>query len=74
MSEDAKLEFETAPEELFVNARARMAYLQAWVSANTPDGLSAPIQEFTNSSTIIIVASLGLGTVIAYFFLKRKKA
>ena len=74
MSEDAKLEFETAPEELFVNARARMAYLQAWVTANTPQGLSAPIQEFTNSSTIFIIVSLGLGTAIAYFFLKRKKA
>lgn len=74
MDEESILEFETAPEELFVNARARMAYLQAWVTANTPQGLSAPIQEFTNSSTIIIVASLGLGTAIAYFFLKRKKA
>jgi len=59
---------------LFVNARARMTYLQTWVNANTPDGLSAPVQELSNSSTIIIVAALGFGTVIAYFFLKRKKA
>lgn len=74
LSSESKSIYMASTEELFVNAKARMAYLQAWVSANTPDGLSAPIQEFTNSSTIIIVASLGLGTVIAYFFLKRKKA
>jgi len=74
MAEPSKTTFDTSSDTLFVSARARMAYLAAWVAANTPDGLSAPIQEFTNSSTIIIVASLGLGTAIAYFFLKRKKA
>ena len=73
MNEESILEFETAPEELFVNARARMAYLQAWVDANTPQGLSPAIQESSYSSTIILVASLGLGTVFAYFFFKKKK-
>ncbi len=74
MSEDAKLEFETAPEALFVNARARMAYLQAWVAANTPQGLSPVIENSSYSSLIILAASLGFGTMLVYFFTKKKKA
>lgn len=74
MTDDAKLEFETAPETLFVNARARMAYLQAWVTANTPQGLSPVIENSSYSSIIILAASLGFGTMLVYFFTKKKKA
>ena len=75
MVEDSQLEFETNPDSLFVNARERLAYLQAWTGSGPSsrvDGLA--LSSGTNSVVLIsMIGILGLSSILGYAFLKKKK-
>ncbi|MDY0345482.1 MAG: lamin tail domain-containing protein [Bacilli bacterium] len=74
MASDAKTEFNTNPDTLFVNARARMAYLTAWVGASQPGGFLLDTSESSKSALImsIVIGILGLTTITGFYFLKKK--
>lgn len=73
MSALAKAEFGNNSGSVFVNARARMAYLESWAQDGSSQNLPALVKNNVYSSIIIILAALGIGTTFIYFLLKRKK-
>lgn len=75
MVEDAQLEFETNSDVLFVNARARISYLEAWVT-NHPTAnpnLQLVTSSRNNLAAVITIGALGLTTILGYYFLKKKE-
>jgi hypothetical protein len=74
MVEDAQLEFETNSDVLFVNARARITFLEAWVAANvTPQGRTSIKVETNNVAAIALIGIIGLSTLVGYYFINKKR-
>ena len=75
MSEFAKEEFETNPAQKFIAARARIAYLESWVSAQQTSG---QIREYAasknnNVTAVATISVIGLTSLLGYYFLNKKK-
>lgn len=75
MVEDAQLEFETNSDVLFVNARARITFLEAWVAANPTANPNVQLvtSSRNNLTAVVTIGALGLTTILGYYFLKKKK-
>jgi hypothetical protein len=76
MVEDAQLEFETNSDVLFVNARARLAYLNSWVAAqpgSNPTRQSTSDQSRNNLVAVISIGAIGLTSILGYYFVSKKK-
>lgn len=75
MVEDAQLEFETNSDVLFVNARARITFLEAWVAANPTANPNVQLvtSSRNNLAAVITIGALGLTTILGYYFLKKKE-
>ena len=77
LSELAKLEFETAPGEVFASARARFEYLKAWVALNggSAVGNNKTATESASSNVIVatIIGATGLAFVAGYYFINKKR-
>ena len=75
MSEFAKEEFETNPAQKFIAARARIEYLESWVSAQQTSG---QIREYAasknnNVTAVATISVIGLTSLLGYYFLNKKK-
>jgi hypothetical protein len=75
MSDLAKAEFTSNSGTVFVNARARMAYLTSWVAAQSPSGIQSNPEETSKSALIAsaIIGIVGLSTIAGFYFLRKKK-
>ncbi len=74
MTAESKAEFEANEGALFVNARARLVYLQAWVSPNgTPPGRADFGSSQNNIISIAIIGVISLSTLVGYYFINKKK-
>ena len=75
LSPDSISFYNASTEELFVNAKARMAYLQAWVAANPTANPSVQLVNSSrnNLAAVITIGALGLSAILAYYFLNKKK-
>lgn len=74
MTAEAKAEFEGNTGSLFVDARARLVYLQAWVSANgTPPGRQGVDATQNNIMSIAIISVISLSTLIGLYFVNKKR-
>ena len=69
LNSNAKAYFDSLSE--FGNARARIAYLEAWVTAN-PGATANPLDLSSNTPITLIIGILGL-TAVAGFYLVSKK-
>lgn len=76
LSEGAKEVFEENAEAIFVSARARLAYLESWVSAQpdiNPTRQSASDQSRNNLVAAISIGAIGLTSILGYYFVSKKK-
>jgi uncharacterized protein YjdB len=75
MTEDAKNYFDSSNDTLYVNARARMAYLNSWVLANNPSNpTSVAVNPVTNNLVAIVsIGVLGLTSILGYYLISKKK-
>ncbi len=74
MTTAAQSEFDTNTGELFVNARARKAYMDAWVIANPTAPLLREIKTNDTTTALIIISLFGISSIAGYyFFIKKKK-
>jgi hypothetical protein len=77
LSEGAKEVFEENAEAIFVSARARLAYLDSWVSAqpgSNPIRQSASDQSRNNLVAVISIGAIGgLTFILGYYFVSKKK-
>ncbi len=77
MSEDAQLEFATNPDALFVNARARIDYLEAFLGiGESEEGFGRTlsiINKVDSLSVALVVGITGLTTLAGYHFLQKEK-
>ncbi len=77
LSAMAQEEFDTAPDQIFKDARARLDYLRAWVAANPElggeDRISSPTSELSSMSATIIIGVIGLTTIAGYYFIQKKQ-
>lgn len=75
MSDLAKAEFTSNSGTVFVNARARIAYLANWVAAQSPSGIQSNPEEASKSALIAsaIIGIVGLSTIAGFYFLRKKK-
>ena|GEM_PF-4732882 len=76
LSVDAKSHFDNSTEALFVNARARLAYLESWVAINAPENpVKQPSEsaDRSNFAAITIFSIIGLASIIGYCFIYKKK-
>jgi hypothetical protein len=76
LSEGAKEVFEENAEAIFVSARARLAYLDSWVSAqpgSNPTRQSASDQSRNNLVAVISIGAIGLTSILGYYFVSKKK-
>lgn len=75
MSDLAKAEFTSNSGTIFVNARARIAYLANWVAAQSPSGIQSNPEEASKSALIAsaIIGIVGLSTIAGFYFLRKKK-
>ena len=71
LSSGAKTIVDTSSDNDFVSARARIAYLEAWVTAN-PGATANPLDLSSNTPITLIIGILGL-TAVAGFYLVSKK-
>ncbi len=74
LSSDAKELFNT--DEAFADARARMAYLQAWTAANTQSGGTIARNVISETpekalSAALIIGLFGLTSLAGYYFLQK---
>ncbi|NCA97518.1 MAG: hypothetical protein EOM77_05045 [Bacteroidia bacterium] len=74
MSDLAKDEFAANSASVFINARARIAYLDSWVSSPSPSG----IESTKNDSKVlliisVIIATIGLTAISGFYFINKKK-
>lgn len=74
LSSYAKAEFDTNAEEVFVNARARMAFLKAYVDALTP---ATPVGSGTTKTntiaTTLVIGVIGLSFILGFAYLEKKR-
>jgi hypothetical protein len=74
MPAESKAEFEGNAGSLFVDARARLVYLQAWVSANgTPPGRPAFGANQNSILSIAIIGVISLSTLVGLYFVNKKR-
>lgn len=75
MSDPAKDEFDMNAGTLFVNARARMAYLSNWVGAQSPTGVDTSANHNSKSSLIAsaVIGIIGLTTIAGFYFAGKKR-
>ena len=74
LNSNAKVDFDSLSETLFVNARARMAYLTAWVNPASPSGRQ--ILTTTTSYNLVAVITIGaiaLTSLLSYYIINKKK-
>lgn len=65
--------FDSSSEELFVNARARRAYLEAWVAANPPAPVRYVDRNNNSIAAAVAIGVIGLTAMFGYYFLTKKK-
>jgi hypothetical protein len=70
MSDLAKTEFNTNAS--FADARARLAYLEAWVAANSGSGSAINITSSQSIYIVIIISLLGISTLAGYYFIRKR--
>lgn len=77
MSDPAKTEFDNNSGSIFVDARARMAYLANWVSAQGQGSGEAPINAVATTRSALLTATIvgivGLSAIAGFYFLHKKK-
>lgn len=74
LSVNAKQLFDTSADTEYVEARARIAYLTAWVAANqAPAGRPTTTPISNNVAAIVLIGAIGLTTIVGYYFLNKKK-
>jgi hypothetical protein len=74
MTTAAQSEFDSNTGALFVNARARKAYMDAWVIANPTAPLLREIKTNDTTTALIIISFFGISAIAGYyFFIKKKK-
>lgn len=74
----SKALFDNSTEEIYSDARARMAYLQAWTAANTQSGDSTAGNVISDTrekslSAALIIGLFGLTSLAGYYFLQKRK-
>ncbi len=74
MVEDSQTIFETSSDTLFVNARARMDLIEAYVATNGSSTME-PTEDKSGSSlqNIVLIGSLGLTALVGFYILNKKK-
>jgi hypothetical protein len=76
LSTDAKSIFNTSTDAKYVNARARLAYLNSWVAAqpgSNPTRQSTSDQSRNNLVAVISIGAIGLTSILGYYFVSKKK-
>lgn len=73
MTSSGKNEFDTNTDELFANARARLAYMETWVTLNSGSPLSIANNTNTTIFALVVISVLGVSVTFAYFYLNKKK-
>lgn len=74
MTTAAQSEFDSNTGALFVNARARKAYMDGWVIANPTAPLLREIKTNDTTTALIIISFFGISAIAGYyFFIKKKK-
>ncbi len=74
LSADAKLIFDTSSDILFVDARARLNYMIAWVAANPSSPVQYTEQKNNTVAATAAIGLIGLTSMLGYYFIvKRKK-
>ncbi len=74
MTTAAQSEFDSNTGALFVNARVRKAYMDAWVIANPTAPLLREIKTNDTTTALIIISFFGISAIAGYyFFIKKKK-
>lgn len=75
LSSGAKAIFNSSSDSEFVSARARIAYLQAWVLANPTGGsvrIASPISSSSTIMATIVIGIIGITSLIGYYFVSKK--
>lgn len=73
MTTAAQSEFDSNTGALFVNARARKAYMDAWVIANPTAPLLREIKTNNTTTALIIISFFGISAIAGYYFFVKKK-
>ncbi|HML99866.1 MAG TPA: lamin tail domain-containing protein [Bacilli bacterium] len=74
MVEDSQTIFETSSDTLFVNARARMDLIEAYVATNGSSTMEPTEDKSGNSlQNIVLIGSLGLTALVGFYILNKKK-
>lgn len=76
LSTDAKSIFNTSADAKYVNARARLAYLNSWVAAqpgSNPTRQSTSDQSRNNLVAVISIGAIGLTSILGYYFVSKKR-
>ncbi|MGI6735016.1 MAG: hypothetical protein ACOX3C_02370 [Bacilli bacterium] len=70
---DARNIYDTSTETLFVNARARMAYMAAWVAAHAGSPQRYVETKASTIGSAIAIGIIGLSAMVGYYFISRRK-
>lgn len=76
MTSDSKTIYDTSSDTLFVNARARMAYLASWVGSQSPAGIDTEANDTKSQSSLIasaVIGIIGLTTIAGFYFVGKKR-
>jgi|BioPla2DNA2_1021312.scaffolds.fasta_scaffold23569_1 hypothetical protein len=74
LSAAAQAEYNSNTSELFVNARARKAYMDEWVLNNPSAPLLSKIKTNDSTSALVVISIFGISAIAGYyFFIKKKK-
>jgi hypothetical protein len=73
LSSTAKNTFDTSSNSEFISARARLTYLGSWVAANPSARPTMNSNGNNNLFAVITIGAIGLTSILAYFFLNKKK-
>ncbi len=73
ISPSAKAIFDTSTEQVFIDARNRLAYLDSWVSSQPNPAGVASIKQSNISSIVFIIFSSLLGLIVYYTQNKKKR-
>lgn len=74
LSATARNTFDTSSNIEFVNARARLSYLGSWVASHPSARPTITLNDSNNLSAVITIGAIGLTSILAYYFLNKKKA
>ena len=59
----------------FVNARARIAYMESWVTGESAiDRIETIIDRNNNLYAVVLVATLALSSILGYYFICKRKS